>query len=195
MDPFLEDLKARTIQLGHQRDRLLAELGLVEAELDRLSTAADVYRAFKRSPADPAAKKPTLVEAIERVLRDRGGFARIPDLYATLIEEGLMKAKNKRSAYNQVYAALHQREDRFREVSGGVWALIDAAQVDRVNAETRSSNGLEAHGVLRAHGSADLGHAEPDDSARREARPMERLIQWRTSAVMPESAKPDPTDN
>lgn len=166
MDPFLEDLKRRTLALTTEQDRLAAELEFIEKEIDRLGVAADVYRAFQKGPDDVSEKKPSLVEAIERVLRQRGGFGRIPDLYTILLNERLMNAKNKRSAYNQVYAALHQREDKFREVGSGLWALVDTAQSERVHADIRSDNVFAAHGKARVTGSAELGapNGHPESS-------------------------------
>jgi len=153
MDHFLDELKKRDAALDAEEVRLAAELALVRAERERLKIAADVYHSFtKEAPIQAGARRPSQAEAIEALLRKRGGFGRMPDIYTALLNEGLLNAKNKRSAYNQVYAVLHQRDDRFREVGGGVWALVGTPP---------PSNGLEAHGILRVSGSAELGRPLP----------------------------------
>ncbi len=155
MDPFLESLKRRSLELGGTRERLLAELELIETEIERLSTAADVYRSYQKRPGPASAGKPTLPEAIEAFLRERGGFGRIPDIYSALLREGQLNAKNKRSAYNQVYGTLHRHTDRFRQMGGGLWALISSEP------PANGDGSLAANGVLRANGSAELTSTPP----------------------------------
>jgi hypothetical protein len=167
VDPFLDDLTHRGQVLIEERDRLVQQLDLINRELGRLSVAAEVYRAYRDTPLTPkASMKKTLSEAIEAFLADKGGFARIPDIYTALLTEGFLNAKNKRSAYNQVYGALQRHAEKFRHVGGGTWALIEMAQEEDRSAEGHPDNGLEADGVLKIEASANLSRPEPSTRQR-----------------------------
>jgi hypothetical protein len=186
---FQERVRRRTEALRAEIESLVDQTRLLEAELTRLKAAEEVYTSMmqeaEQPEAEPSAASPdlTLADAIGSWMTDHGGFGRVAAIYKDLWKAGRLRAKNPKSAYTQVYSALKRHDGRFREIGGGMWALVGTKVVDTVEVDTTNLNRLLndfiADAAAKSRGSADWGPAE--------AMQMPPV----GSAVVPESAQQD----
>lgn len=120
-----EDFDRRLAELGVEKEAALAELARIDAEMEWWEHGRKLFGRRNGSAPDPA-QKPTLREAVRRVMREGGATQwRVGDLAGALSQRGwLPTGKNAEQRVGDIVLDMTKKRQLVR-VARGLYSLPD----------------------------------------------------------------------